>query len=50
MKNLISCAKGYFLEEIKERLNALGYQLSYQILNAKDYGVPQNRESFYCGG
>ncbi|MFP6087456.1 DNA cytosine methyltransferase [Helicobacter pylori] len=50
VKNIISCAKGYFLEEIKERLNALGYQLSYQILNAKDYGVPQNRESVYCGG
>ncbi|GHQ82469.1 hypothetical protein VN1237_00660 [Helicobacter pylori] len=50
VKNLISCAKGYFLEEIKERLNALGYQLSYQILNAKDYGVPQNREGFYCRG
>ncbi|GAA8114601.1 hypothetical protein Kazakh3194_01700 [Helicobacter pylori] len=50
VKNIISCAKGYFLEEIKERLNALGYQLSYQILNAKDYGVPQNRESVYCRG
>ncbi len=50
MKNLISCAKGYFLEEIKERLNALGYQLSYQILNAKDYGVPQNRERAFIVG
>lgn len=42
--------KGYFLEEIKERLNALGYQLSYQILNAKDYGVPQNRERAFIVG
>ncbi|GAA8357288.1 hypothetical protein HpDR37_06660 [Helicobacter pylori] len=50
MKNIISCAKGYFLEEIKERLNALGYQLSYQILNAKDYGVPQNRERAFIVG
>ncbi len=50
VKNLISCAKGYFLEEIKERLNALGYQLSYQILNAKDYGVPQNRERAFIVG
>lgn len=50
VKNLISCAKGYFLEEIKERLNALGYQLSYQILNTKDYGVPQNRERAFIVG
>ncbi|GAA9906033.1 hypothetical protein VN0889_03920 [Helicobacter pylori] len=50
VKNLISCAKGYFLEEIKKRLNALGYQLSYQILNAKDYGVPQNRERAFIVG
>ncbi|GAA8112591.1 hypothetical protein Kazakh3193_10530 [Helicobacter pylori] len=50
VKNLISCAKGYFLEEIKERLNALGYQLSYQTLNAKDYGVPQNRERAFIVG
>ncbi len=50
VKNLISCAKGYFLEEIKEKLNALGYQLSYQILNAKDYGVPQNRERAFIVG
>ncbi|MGL2783402.1 DNA cytosine methyltransferase [Helicobacter pylori] len=50
VKNIISCAKGYFLEEIKERLNALGYQLSYQILNAKDYGVPQNRERAFIVG
>lgn len=50
VKNIISCAKGYFLEEIKERLNALGYQLSYQILNAKDYSVPQNRERAFIVG
>ncbi len=50
VKNIISCAKGYFLEEIKERLNALGYQLSCQILNAKDYGVPQNRERAFIVG
>ncbi|GAA7619754.1 DNA cytosine methyltransferase [Helicobacter pylori] len=27
-----------------------GYQLSYQILNAKDYGVPQNRERAFIVG
>ncbi|WP_104747765.1 DNA cytosine methyltransferase [Helicobacter cetorum] len=50
VKNLISCAKGYFLEEIKAQFNALGYQLSYKILNAKDYGVPQSRERAFIVG
>lgn len=31
------------LERFIIRLNALGYTSSYAILNAKDYGVPQNR-------
>ncbi|AFI03735.1 DNA cytosine methyltransferase [Helicobacter cetorum] len=50
VKNLISCAKGYFLKEIKEKFNILGYQLSYHILNARDYGVPQSRERAFIVG
>lgn len=27
-----------------------GYQVYYQVLNSKDYGVPQSRERIYCIG
>lgn len=39
--------KGKTFQTIAETLNTLGYNLSAQILNAKDFGVPQNRERFY---
>lgn len=28
-------------------LNRIGYNNYFQVLNAKDYGIPQNRESIY---
>ena len=30
--------------QVVEDFEAIGYSVSYKILNAKDYGVPQNRE------
>lgn len=33
-----------FLKELDE----YGYNVYWQVLNAKDYGVPQNRERVYC--
>lgn len=32
------------IEVIKEDLEELGYKVNYKILNASNYGVPQNRE------
>ena len=32
------------IEVIKEDLENIGYQVNYQVVNASDYGVPQNRE------
>lgn len=32
------------IEVIKEDLEDLGYSVNYQVVNASDYGVPQNRE------
>lgn len=29
-------------------LDSLGYDNYYQVLNAKDYGIPQNRERVFC--
>lgn len=34
--------------KIIERLNELGYTTYFKVLNSKNFGVPQNRESIYC--
>ncbi len=34
----------WYLKEVIEELEKLGYYISYELLNAKDYEVPQNRE------
>lgn len=34
----------WYLKEIIEKLEAYGYKISFRLLNAKFYGVPQNRE------
>ncbi|WP_202820554.1 MULTISPECIES: DNA (cytosine-5-)-methyltransferase [Glaesserella] len=44
VKNLISCADGYFINEIVDTFTQLGYQVEYRVLNAREFGVPQNRE------
>lgn len=41
--NLLTAEDGYFKEEIIMLFGELGYKLSTSILNAADYGVPQNR-------
>ena len=43
--NLLTAEGGYFRHEIEELFNKLGYSLEYGVLNASDYGVPQNRRS-----
>jgi DNA (cytosine-5)-methyltransferase 1 len=35
---------------VEETLDELGYNVFYKILNAKDFGVPQNRERIYIVG
>lgn len=40
----------WYLEMIVEELEALGYQTTSSLLNAVDYGVPQNRERFFLIG
>ncbi len=36
-----------YLDAIVESLEGLGYQVAWQLLNAVDYGVPQNRERLF---
>lgn len=41
--NLLSAEGGFFRNEIMELFDSMGYSLNMGILNAADYGVPQNR-------
>lgn len=41
--NLLTAEGGYFFKEIEELFNEMGYSLEHGVLNASDYGVPQNR-------
>lgn len=42
--------KGKTIQIILDSLNEAGYYTTYKLLNAKDYGVPQNRNRWYCVG
>lgn len=35
---------------LKERADALGYNISFKVINTANYGVPQIRERFICVG
>ena len=50
VKGLVNHEKGKTLEVITNTLRDLGYTIKFDVLNAKDYGVPQNRERWYCLG
>lgn len=41
---------GRTLEVILKKLSKLGYQVTYKVLNAADFGVPQNRKRIYILG
>ena len=47
VKHLIHHNSGHTLQTILAGLGNLGYKTSYTILNASDFGVPQNRERIY---
>jgi DNA (cytosine-5-)-methyltransferase len=47
VKGLLSINKGKTFNTLLEYVKGLGYFLTYQILNTKDYGIPQNRERDY---
>lgn len=38
------------LEFVKERSEALGYKITYKVVNAANFGVPQLRQRFICIG
>ena len=44
VRGLLTRDNGYAIKRIEEILGAEEYNIKYQILNASDYGVPQNRK------
>lgn len=50
VKGLLSHDKGRTFKTIIETLDELGYDLQWQVLNSKNYGVPQNRERVFIVG
>jgi DNA (cytosine-5)-methyltransferase 1 len=58
VKGLLSHDSGKTFQTILGVLSDLGYRVEWQVLNSKDFGVPQNRERVYfvghlrgeCGG
>lgn len=50
VKGLLSHDKGKTFQTILGVLSDLGYRVEWQVLNSKDFGVPQNRERIYFVG
>ena len=48
VKNLVGCNHRENFELFLKYLESLGYKNSWAILNAKNYGIPQNRERVFC--
>lgn len=44
---IVSHDKGNTLQVIEHRLEALNYFFEWRLINAKEYGVPQNRNRWY---
>lgn len=52
VRGLLTLDKGAFVKDILNRFgeNGLGYTISYQLINAADYGIPQNRYRVFFVG
>lgn len=50
VKGFVNHDKGNTFRVVKETLEELGYKVFSKVLNAKDFGVPQNRERIYIVG
>jgi DNA (cytosine-5)-methyltransferase 1 len=50
VKGLINHDNGNTFETIKATFDELGYKYYFQVLNAKNYGIPQHRERIFVVG
>ena len=47
VKNILTMEEGKPFREIVNQLESLGYHVSYQLIDSKDYGSPQSRKRVY---
>ena len=50
VKGIVTHDKGYTIKVITAVLRELGYTIYTKVLNTYDFGLPQNRERWYCVG
>jgi len=50
VKGLLSHDRGKSMERICEELCGCGYAIDFEVLNSKNFGVPQNRERVFIVG
>lgn len=50
VKNLLQHESGSTIKTILKTLKDLGYKVHFKVLNASNYGLPQNRERIYIIG
>lgn len=50
VRGILETANGIFVDKISEMFDELGYQTTYQLLHATDFGIPQKRARFFMVG
>lgn len=50
VKGLLTLNEGVFRDDIINRFKKIGYKVVYKVLNASDFGVPQNRQRVFFVG
>lgn len=50
VKNLLSVNRGFDFAKLLAELDEIGYDAEWDVLNSKNFGVPQNRERVYIVG
>lgn len=50
VKGMLSIEGGKTIREFVQALRDIGYYCHYEVVNTKDYGVPQNRERIFLVG
>jgi len=50
VKGMLSDKNGRTIKEFVQVFREMGYHCHYEVLNTKDYGVPQNRERIFLVG
>jgi len=50
VKGFMTLQKGKILERVKKEFEGVGYTITYSLINAAEYGVPQRRERVFLIG